>query len=46
VSRLLLGQRRQEEERADQDHGDDDGDYQSHGSGFCRADKPLYSPFW
>ena len=46
VSRLLLGQRRQEEESADHKHGDDDEhDKPRHGPGFCRARKPLYSPF-
>jgi hypothetical protein len=33
--------------RADEDEHDDDEHYQSgHDGGFCRRDKPLYSPFW
>ena len=44
VSRLLLGQSRQEDQREDQDPGDDDEYYQSHGERFCRDPKPLYSP--
>jgi len=46
ASRLLLGQRRQEDERADHDDEKDDENKGSrHGPGFCRPPKPLYSPF-
>jgi hypothetical protein len=43
---LLFGPRRQEEKRADEDQEDDNqNDNFWHGRRFCRAGKPLYSPY-
>jgi hypothetical protein len=45
VRRLLLGQPRQEQQRADEQHDNDNQyEYSGHGWRFCRPGKPLYSP--
>jgi hypothetical protein len=44
LGRLLLRQRREEDHAADDDDENDDEHYQSHGCGFCRERKALYSP--
>ena len=43
--RLLLGNGREEDEDADNEHEYDDQDcYSGHGQRFCRGATPLYSP--